>query len=226
MTRIRFALPGSWARIPLESEAEALRSVRKLTEQVTGRREELATLRAAWLNGIRAYPLAWLAHHRRQASALLGAHDPSWPRELIYVDDEFQYRDNPPVVRNVSALHKALMRSAARLCQTPLLAGWPYLIVGLLALPAAWRRRRELAGLCALVLLSSAWLYLLPLIVLVPAELRYLGWTCLASVLAAVLAATAWRSPAAPRRPASPTPPSTSRNPTDRARARTARRHG
>jgi len=46
MTRIRFALPGSWARIPLESEAEALRSVRKLTEQVTGRKEELATLRA------------------------------------------------------------------------------------------------------------------------------------------------------------------------------------
>lgn len=46
MTRIRFALPGSWARIPLESEAEALRAVRKLTEQVTGRKEELATLRA------------------------------------------------------------------------------------------------------------------------------------------------------------------------------------
>lgn len=46
MTRIRFALPGSWARIPLESQAEALRAVRKLTEQVTGRKEELATLRA------------------------------------------------------------------------------------------------------------------------------------------------------------------------------------
>jgi len=46
MTRIRFALPGKWARIPLESKAEALRAVRKLTEQVTGRKEELATLRA------------------------------------------------------------------------------------------------------------------------------------------------------------------------------------
>jgi len=46
MTRIRFALPGSWAHIPLESEAAALRAVRKLTEQVTGRKEELATLRA------------------------------------------------------------------------------------------------------------------------------------------------------------------------------------
>ena len=32
--------------------------------------------------------------------ALLGVHDPAWPRELIYVDDEFQYRDNPPIARN------------------------------------------------------------------------------------------------------------------------------
>lgn len=46
MSGIRFALPGSWARIPLDSEAQALRAVRKLTEQVTGRKEELATLRA------------------------------------------------------------------------------------------------------------------------------------------------------------------------------------
>jgi len=158
--------------------------------------EQLATLRQAWLNGIREYPGAWLAHHARQAIALLGVHDPSWPRELIYVDDEFQYRDNPAVARNTSALHKALMRSAASLSRTWLLAGWPYLVIGLVALPSAWRRRREMAGAAALLLLSSAWLYLLPLIVLVPAELRYLGWSCLASTLAAALA---WIAPTSQR---------------------------
>jgi len=42
------------------------------------------------------------------------------------------------------------------------------------------------------VLVASAWLYVLPLIVLVPAELRYLGWSCLACVLAA---AVAWIAP-------------------------------
>jgi hypothetical protein len=149
--------------------------------------DELSALRTAWFAAIRAHPRAWLAHHWRRAIALLGVHDPAWPRELIYVDDEFQYRDNPRVARNESTLHKALMRSAAWLSGTSALAGWPYLAIGVLALPFAWKRRRELAGIVALAVLSSAWLYLLPLIVLVPAELRYLGWSCLASVLAAAI---------------------------------------
>ena len=148
---------------------------------------ELSALRAAWFAGIRAHPRAWLAHHWRQAAALLGVHDPAWPRELIYVDDEIQYRDNPRIARNDSALHKTLMRAAAWLSETHALAGWPYLVVGLFAAPAAWRRRRELAGIAAIAMLTSAWLYLAPLIVLATAELRYLGWSCLASVLAAAL---------------------------------------
>ncbi|HVV96027.1 MAG TPA: hypothetical protein VHC92_02670 [Rhodanobacteraceae bacterium] len=155
--------------------------------------EELSALRSAWLDAIRAHPRAWLAHHARRVVALLGVHDPEWPRELVYVDDEVRYRDNPPVARNDSALHRMLMQAAARLMRTPLLAGWPYLAVGLLAVPSVWRRRREDAGRIALVLLISAWLYLLPLLLLVPAELRYLGWCCLASVLAAELA---WLVPA------------------------------
>lgn len=154
--------------------------------------EQLSTLRNAWFDAIRAHPHAWLTHHWRQACALLGVHDPAWPRELIYVDDEFQYRDNPPVTRNQSALHKALMRGAAKLSTTPLLAGWPYFVLGLLAVPAAWHRRRGLAGASALALLASAFLYAIPLVVLVPAELRYLGWSCLAGVVAA---ATAWLVP-------------------------------
>ncbi|HKE48183.1 MAG TPA: hypothetical protein VKB52_08955 [Rhodanobacteraceae bacterium] len=150
--------------------------------------DELARLRTAWFDAVRRHPGAWIVHHWRRAVALLGVHDPSWPRELIYVDDEIRYRDNPRVLRNESALHKALMRAAARLGTTSVLAGWPYLLIGLLAAPAAWRRRRELAGACALALLASTWLYLVPLLLLVPAELRYLGWCCLASVLAAALA--------------------------------------
>jgi len=149
--------------------------------------DELATLRTAWFAAIRAHPRAWLAHHWRLAVALLGLHDPAWPRELIYVDDEFQYRDNPPIARNEAALHKTLMRGAAWLSGTRGLTGWPYLAIGLLAVPFAWKRRRELAGIVALAAIGSAWLYLLPLLVLAPAELRYLGWSCLVSVLAAAI---------------------------------------
>jgi hypothetical protein len=156
--------------------------------------EQLAGLRAAWLGAIRAHPHAWLAHHRRRAVALVGAHDPSWPRDLIYVDAEVQYGDNPPVARNASALHQALMRMAAPLSTTPWLAGWPYLLLGVLVAPLAWRRRREPAGIVAIVLLTSAWLYLGPLLVLATAELRYLGWSCLASIVAAAVVALVPRS--------------------------------
>jgi len=156
--------------------------------------EQLAELKAAWLGAIRAHPRAWLAHHWRRAVALVGVHDPSWPRDLVYVDAEVQYGDNPPVARNASGLHQTLMRAAAQLSGTSLLAGWPYLLFGILAAPLAWRRRHEPVGIAAIVLLTSAWLYLAPLLVLATAELRYLGWSCLASIVAAALVALVPRS--------------------------------
>jgi hypothetical protein len=109
------------------------------------------------------------------------------------VDDEVAYRDTPRVERNMHALHAALMRAAAALVPTPWLAGWPYLAAGVIAAPLAWRRR-DVAGRIATILLASAWLYLAPLLLLVPAELRYLGWCCVASVLAATLTVLAPRS--------------------------------
>lgn len=156
--------------------------------------EQLAELKAAWLGAIRAHPRAWLAHHWRRAVALIGSHDPSWPRDLIYVDAEVQYGDNPPVARNASALHQALMRMAEPLSTTSWLAGWPYLLLGILVAPLAWRRRHEPAGSVAIALLTSAWLYLGPLLVLATAELRYLGWSCLASTVAAAVVALVPRS--------------------------------
>jgi hypothetical protein len=150
---------------------------------------ELSSLRHAWLSAIARHPRAWLAHRWRLSRALFGTHDAAWPRELIYVDDEFQYRDNPAVARNASGLHRMLMRAAASLSVTPLLAGWPYALIGGIAAPFAWRRRRRNAGAIALTLLASAWLYALTLVALAPAaELRYLGWTSLASLLAAACA--------------------------------------
>lgn len=42
----RFTLPGKWGRVDLSNEASSRRSIRKITETVTGRREELAMVRA------------------------------------------------------------------------------------------------------------------------------------------------------------------------------------
>ena len=42
----RFALPGTWGRIDLASEATTQRSIRRLVERTTGRDDALSTLRA------------------------------------------------------------------------------------------------------------------------------------------------------------------------------------
>jgi peptidoglycan/LPS O-acetylase OafA/YrhL len=81
------------------------------------------------------------------------------------------------------------MRVADAWRATALLAAWPCLAAGLLLAPRAWRCRRQPAGCTALLLLASAWLYALPLALLAPAaELRYLGWPCVASLAAFVIA--------------------------------------
>lgn len=146
---------------------------------------ELDALRDAWLAGLRAAPGAWLAHRWRLSRALFGTHRPEWPRALIYVDAAVPYADNPPLPANRGPLHRAVMASAERLRASAALAAWPYLGIGLLVLPWAWRRRNAADGRLALVLLASAWLHALPLAALAPAaELRYLGWPCSASLLA------------------------------------------
>lgn len=156
---------------------------------------ELDVLRTKWWHTIRSEPGAWLAHRWRLTRALFGTHAADWPVELTYVDAEVQYADNPPVARNDGTLHAALTRIAAALRATPALAAWPCLLAGLIGFVAACRRRRAPAARIALLVLASAWLYALPLTVLAPsAELRYLGWPCVASLLALACAGFAPRS--------------------------------
>jgi len=152
---------------------------------------ELEQLRTAWFDSIARHPRAWLAHRWRVTQALFGTHARDWPAQLIYADARTPLGDNPPVAANTSALHAFLMRAADALRATPALAAWPYLLAGLFAAPFAWRRRHDVSGRATLVALASAWLLALPLCALAPsAELRYLGWPCVASLLAVAAAFT------------------------------------
>lgn len=147
--------------------------------------DEHEVLRAAWLSAIVNHPDAWLAHRLEFTRSLFGTHPREWPPTLIYADVPVGYRDDPPIPHNSSALHDALMKAVSHLRDTAVLAAWPYLLAGLLALPVAWRRRGSTSGQTGLILLASAWLYAVPLMALAPsAELRYLGWPCVASLLA------------------------------------------
>jgi hypothetical protein len=146
---------------------------------------ELAQLKRAWFDAVVDEPMAWLRHRARVSRALFGTHARDWPRGLVYEDSEATFGDNPPVAPNAGVLHAALMRLADGAASTAWLAAWPCLALGLFALPLAWRWRRTMRSDAALLLLASAWLYALPLCALTAsAELRYLGWPCVASLLA------------------------------------------
>jgi len=155
---------------------------------------ELAGLRKAWLAAIVSYPREYLRHRAAVTAALVGTQSIELPSTLTFVDSEAQYRDNPAIAPNTSALHRVLMRVADRLRDTPALAAWPYLLIGVVVAPLAWRRRDQASAKIALVMLVSAALYALPLSLLAPsAERRYLLWPCAAALVAVVLALSSRR---------------------------------
>jgi hypothetical protein len=155
-----------------------------------------AEVRAAWLAAVAAYPAAYLAHRWRLTRALFGSKPRAWPHELVYVDEELQFSDNPPVTPNRSALHAACIRFAEAWRDTAVLAPWPYLALSLAALVVAWRRRAHTQAQAALAVLASGLAYAVPLPLVAPsAELRYLGWTCLAAVIGMALALSAKEPP-------------------------------
>lgn len=154
--------------------------------------EQLSQWRRAWVAAILDHPADYLAHRVRLSGALFGTHERSWPRELAYFDGQVQYRDNPPIEPAKGVLHRGLVALAESSRATPVLAAWPYLLIGVLAFPFALAARGALPARLALMLLASAGLYAAPLVFLAPsAELRYLAWPCLACLLAAALAALA-----------------------------------
>ena len=147
-----------------------------------------AAVRDAWLNAIVTHPYAYLAHRGRLARPLFGTHPRVWPRELVYFDGEYAYDGNPAVAPNTSAAHAWCLRVFDALRDTLLLAAWPYLLLALIALAIAWRRRRDADMRPAIAVLCSGLAYAAPLLIIAPAaELRYTGWSCLAALLGVVL---------------------------------------
>ena len=157
-----------------------------------------ATLREAWAEAVSNRPAAYLAHRWRLTLALFGTKPRDWPHELVYVDNELAFANNPPIAANRSAWHATAIRVAEALRDTPALAPWPYLLLGLAAVAVAWRRRAHANAQAALAVLASGLAYAAPLPLIAPsAELRYLGWSCLAVVIGTGLALTT-----TPQRPA------------------------
>lgn len=157
-------------------------------------------IRRAWIAAIMHHPFAYLAHRWRLTRALFGRKRPVWPRELVYFPGNVQYRDNPPVVANAGRLHALFVGWIDAARSSIVFAAWPYVLLALVAGFVAWRRRASPQAQAALAAIGSGLLYAAPLPLIAPsAELRYLGWTCIASVLGAALALAAGPLTSTPR---------------------------
>lgn len=143
----------------------------------------------AWLAALRDAPSAYLAHRARVLAGLYLAPPSEAPRELVYVPEHRV--DSPP--RVPPAATRAILAFAAAAWATPLFAWGPYLALAGIALASARRGERAVPA----ALLASSVLYAAPLaLVATSSEYRYVFWSVLAAVLAAVASLGSRSAPA------------------------------
>lgn len=139
----------------------------------------------------REHAPAYFAHRWRLTQLLLGWDRAGLPDGLVLMPGLHQYNDNPPVAPQSSALHARTLAALQSLVDTPLFAGWIYLLACavVLAVGIARMARVPRAGLAAAVAASSL-AYALPLALASgSAEFRYLAWPVLATLAALILIA-------------------------------------
>jgi len=158
----------------------------------------LDILKAAWIKAVTSEPSAYFAHRRDLFLAHLGIIAGSPFRTVqfvVWVNYQgrrvFLYPYKGPMVFE-TARNKWLTGQIANTAQTLLFRPWPYLVLSIAVLAAAWRRRH--IHLMHLVLLgASSFLYTLPFFVIgVSAEFRYLWWAVLVAIVQLVIFISAW----------------------------------
>lgn len=179
-----------WANTPLFTKTRAGVRPPFLGPQDGALKRELL---AAWWHAVRRHPGAYLRHRWQLVKALFGRHPAQWPRELVYFPVPAHLGDNPPVTRRTDPWHRFWLQRLAAWRDSLLLAAWPWLLAAVPALMLAAGQRRKPHARAAMALLGSGALLALPLVVIAPAaELRYLAWPVASSLLALVLATSAW----------------------------------
>lgn len=168
--------------------------------------EEERRLLAAWLRLPWEHGRAWAAHRLRLCALLFGWDRAGRPPFLVFQPVRVPLPGVPQQEYRPSRLQPLVMGAFTRLADTPLFAGWLYLLlacVTAIAVARRWARgkSRPQAGLAVAVALSSI-AYALPLCVIAgSADFRYLSWSILAALLApAVMWSTAADPPSMPIR--------------------------
>jgi len=150
---------------------------------------QLRELRAAWIDAVRQYPVAYARHRLRTFWLLIGPHRGGVQGVAYYVS-RAQYRDNPPLPASLAPdAQSAFYRWASALSSGWVFCALPYLVLGVVALVVAWPRRHRRTARVALAVSSAALLYAAGYLPLAPAaDLRYLTWPIVAGPLALAFA--------------------------------------
>lgn len=138
----------------------------------------------AWWSAWREHTGEFLRHRAQVTALLLGLRQPDLPLTLTVVPDRVAPPVGPPV-QAVWPWDAAVMRAVSGIARTPMLAGWPYLLLWLALALSAWRR-----GVHTLFwpVMLSALCFAAPLaLVTASAEFRYLFWPIVATFVAALL---------------------------------------
>jgi hypothetical protein len=150
---------------------------------------QLRALRAAWIDAVRQYPVAYARHRLRTFWLLIGPHRGDI-QGIAYFEARASYRDNPPLPRPLTpGVQSAFYRWSGAPSFGWVFSGLPYLVLAVVALIIAWRRRNRLTARVALTISSAALLYAMGFLPLAPAaDLRYLTWPIAAGPLALAFA--------------------------------------
>ncbi len=152
--------------------------------------EDFAALRRAWLDLPVSHSRAYAAHRLRVAELMFGWDQAAHPDSLVLSPTMVAYADNPPVALNASPWHGRIQAQLQAWIDTPLFAGWIYLLLAAaVVIGAAFERMRAVSGL-AMATAASGLLLALPLVLLSPStDFRYINWLLAAALMAPVL----WR---------------------------------
>jgi len=159
------------------------------------RPDQRAALRALAWSLPTEHPRAYFRHRLRLASLLFGWDRAGLPDGQVLMPGLNAYEDNPTPVIVRSPLHDRVLATLQGWIDTPLFAGWIYLVVALVlfVMGCVRGRRSPEAGLSAATA-ASCLAYALPLaLVSGSAEFRYLAWPLLACGMAIAVAIPARR---------------------------------
>jgi len=152
------------------------------------------------------HPRAYFGHRWRLGLLLFGWDREALPDGLVFMPGLHPFNDNPPVAPQASGLHARTQAGLWKLVDTPLFAGWIYLLACLAVVAVAFTRfrRSDVIGLAGAVAASSL-AYALPLTLASgSAEFRYLAWPVLATLASLVILACHRRVVAGPPGPMPP----------------------